>query len=81
MAGALAGDMRRECGNMAVWLGRAQDLVDAIAEWERLAITPGTTFECERQAYLNIAYHTLYLAGAYERLSRALAAVRERSKP
>lgn len=81
MAGALAGDMRSECSNLVDWLGRAQDLVDTVAEWERLALTPGTTHEQYRQAYLNIAYHTLYLAGSYERLSRALAAVRERSKP
>ncbi len=44
--------MRSECSNMAEWLGRAQALADAIAEWERLALTPGTTFECMRNAYL-----------------------------
>ena len=62
-------------------MGRAQALADAIAEWERLALTPGATFEYMRKAYLEVAYHTLYLAGAYERHERALAARRERSKP
>lgn len=81
MAGALAGDMRSECSNLVDWLGRAQALADAIAEWERLALTPGTTFECISKAYLEVAYHTLYLAGAVERQERALAARRERSKP